>query len=370
MDNNIIGLINLQGPNYMKELSEARPMASEPFAGKFRLIDFALSTMVNAGVDTVGLLLPFHSRSVLDHVRSGKEWNLARKQHGLFYLPIDEIKEVDDPQPGDIRTYYKNLRFVERELNHYLLLSVCDVVHNIDYDQVLHYHRGHNADITLVYKTLEEDSPGDGYVLTVGETGQVTKMTKVNSARKGDKLYLGSVLMDGDLFVAIVRRAFSQNPNQYLTDVLARNVARPRVYAYEYKGYAKRIHSLQSYYEANMDMLNLENWRAVYRADRKIYTKVKDEAPAKYMADAKVSNSLVGDGCVIEGTVENSILFRRVRVGRNAVVKNSIIMQNTVIGEEARVDRVICDKNQEIQPEAFLTGRKDKPMCITKYDVL
>ena len=157
MDNNIIGLINLQGPNYMEELSRKRPMASEPFAGKYRLIDFALSTMVNAGVDTVGLLLPFHSRSVLDHVRSGKDWSLARKQHGLFYLPVDEAREVTNPQVGDIRTYYKNLRFVEREQNHYLLLSRCDVVHNIDYKEMLHYHRNRNADVTLAYKTLEKD---------------------------------------------------------------------------------------------------------------------------------------------------------------------------------------------------------------------
>jgi glucose-1-phosphate adenylyltransferase len=370
MDNNIIGLINLQGPNYMAELSEARPMASEPFAGKFRLIDFALSTMVNAGVDTVGLLLPFHSRSVLDHVRSGKEWNLARKQHGLFYLPIDEADEITQPRRGDIRTYYKNLRFVERELNHYLLLSGCDVVHNIDYNQVLHSHRSHNADITLIYKVMDEDSVGEGYIVTTNDSGHVTGFTKTQSIKKGDKLYLGTALMDGSLFVAMVRRAYAQDPNQYLSDVLARNIGHPRIYGYEYKGYAKRIHSLKSYYDANMDMLNLDNWKAVYRQDRKIYTKVKDEAPAKYMADARVSNSLIGDGCIIEGTVENSILFRRVRVGRNAVVKNSIIMQNTVIGEEARVDRVVCDKNQEIQPEAFLTGRKDKPLCIVKYDVV
>jgi glucose-1-phosphate adenylyltransferase len=370
MDNNIIGLINLRDPNFMTELSQSRPMASQPFAGKFRLIDFALSTMVNAGVDTVGLILPFHSRSVLDHVRSGKEWNLARKQHGLFYLPVDEEKEITNPQPGDVRTYYKNLQFVQREMNHYLLLSSCNVVHNIDYDEVLHYHRAHNADVTLVYKTIDEDSPGEGYIMNVDGGDHVTKLSKVQDAKKGDKLYLDSMLMDGDLFIALVRRAFAQNPNQYLNDVLSRNVGHLRVYGYEYKGYAKRINSLKSYFAANMDMLKLENWKAVFRQERKIYTKVKDEAPAKYKADARVTNSLIGDGCIIEGTVENSILFRRVRVGRNAVVRNSIIMQNSVIGEEARVDGVICDKNQEVQPEACLRGTKDAPVCITKYEVV
>lgn len=149
----ILGLINLQCPNTMKELNAKRPLASEPFGAKFRLMDFALSNMVNAGIDTVGLILPFHSRSVLDHVRSAKEWDLARKQHGLYYLPMDEEEELLHPKEGDIYSYYKNLRYVEAGQRKYLLLSGCDVVANIDYEEVLHFHRKHNANITLVYKS-------------------------------------------------------------------------------------------------------------------------------------------------------------------------------------------------------------------------
>ena len=370
MDNPIIGLINLQGPNCMEELSPTRPIASEPFAGKFRLMDFALSAMVNADVDTVGLLLPFHSRSVLDHVRSGKEWNLARKQHGLFYLPVDVESEVSDPKPGDIRTYYKNLRYVEVERNHYLLLSGCDVVHNTDYNRVFHQHRSHNADITLVYKTLDEEDPGKAYVLKTSPSGRIQAMEQRPGAKKGDKLFLGAILLNGDLFVSMVRQAYAQNPDQYLNDVLARNVKHLRIYGYEYTGYAKRINSLESFFQANMDMLDQENWNGIFRQDRKIYTKIKDEAPAKYMADAKVTNSLVANGCIIEGTVENSILFRKVRVGRNAVVRNSIIMQNAVIGEESQLDYVICDKDRSIQPEADLSGTKDEPLTIIKHEVI
>lgn len=333
-------------------------------------MDFALSSMVNAGVDTVGLLLPFHSRSVLDHVRSGKEWNLARKQRGLFYLPVDTESEVSAPQPGDIHMYYKNLRFVEVEQNRYLLLSGCDVVHNTDYDAVFHFHRAHNADITLVYKELTEDTAGEAWVVETGGSGRIHSLKRQVGAKAGEKLFLGAVLLNGDLFVTMVRQAYAQDPNQYLKDVLARNVKHLRIYGYEYKGYAKRILSLEDYFRASMDMLDINKWREVFRRDRKIYTKIKDEAPAKYMADAKVTNSLVANGCIIEGTVENSILFRKVRVGRNAVVRNSILMQNTVIGDEAQLDYVLCDKNRSIQPEARLAGTAEEPLTIVKHEVV
>lgn len=365
----ILGLINLQGPNTMQELSVKRPIASQPFAGKYRLMDFALSGMVNCGIDTVGLILPFHSRSLLDHVRSAKEWSLAHKQRGLFFLPVDEEEEILHPQPGDIASYYKNLRYVEVGRRRYLLLSGCDVIHNIDYNKVLHFHRQHNADITVVYKNMTEDSQGDGYLLDCRENSRVTGMHKDSEIKAGDRLFLGSLLIDCELFVKMVRRAYSGGQQQFFNEILKRNVESLRIFGFSYEGYAKRITSVSSYFEANMDMLQIDKWREVFNRDRRIFTKIKDEAPAKYMEEAKVKNSLIANGCIIEGTVENSILFRRVRVGRNAVIRNSIIMQNTNIGEDASLNYAICDKDRDIQPEAVLEGSREEPLCIVKYEV-
>ena len=365
----ILGLINLQCPNMMKELSMKRPLASEPFGAKFRLMDFALSNMVNAGIDTVGLILPFHSRSVLDHVRSAKEWDLARKQHGLYYLPMDEEDEILHPNEGDIYSYYKNLRYVEAGQCRYLLISGCDVVANIDYEKVLHFHRKHNANITLVYKKQEADCPGEGYVLKTNANGHVTAMKKADAVKKDENLFLGSVLMDSDLFLRMIRRANIGGKRKFLNDVLADNVETLHIFGYSFGGYAKRINSINSYYQSSMDMLKLENWRDIFHQDNRIYTKIKDEAPAKYKEEARVTNSLVANGCIIEGTVENSILFRKVRVGRNAVIRNSIIMQNTNIGEDAKLNYVICDKDRDIQPEAILEGTEKEPLCIIKHEV-
>jgi len=221
----------------------------------------------------------------------------------------------------------------------------------------------------MVYKKQEADCPGEGYVLKTNANGHVTAMKKADAVKKDENLFLGSVLMDSDLFLRMIRRANIGGKRKFLNDVLADNVETLRIFGYSFDGYAKRINSINSYYQSSMDMLKLENWRDIFHQDNRIYTKIKDEAPAKYKEEARVTNSLVANGCIIEGTVENSILFRKVRVGRNAVIRNSIIMQNTNIGEDAKLDYVICDKDRDIQPEAILEGTEKEPLCIIKHEV-
>jgi len=370
MSSNIIGLINMECPNYMKELSGKRPLASEPFAGKYRLMDFTLSSMVNAGVDTVGLMLPFHARSVLDHVRSAKEWDLARKQNGLYYLPVDEEDDIVSPREGDIHKYNKNLRYVEATGRRYMILAGCDVIHNIDFKDVFNYHRHHNADITLVYKTTDNELPTGGWAVNTEADGRVKDMKKADAFKPGSKVFLGALLIDCNLFIRMIRKAFAQGRQHYFNEVLSKNIRSLRVFGYGYEGYASRVTSIQAYFKASMDILDLKNAHRLFSADNRFYTKIKDAAPAKYMEEAHVTNSRIANGCVIEGRVENSILSRHVRVGRNAVIKNSIIMQNTVIGEDARLEYVICDKNQDIQPEAVLTGTEENPLCVTKRELV
>jgi glucose-1-phosphate adenylyltransferase len=361
-----IGLINMQVDSPLKELNEDRPLAAMPFAGKFRLMDFVLSGMVNAGIETVGLMLPRHARPVLDHVRSGKEWNLAHKDDGLFYLPM-EVDEIVQPVTGDIGAYYRNLRFVEAGSKKYLVLSYCRNLHNIDYDRVLHFHRQHNADVTLVCKKQTDARPGQAYVVKAAADGRITGIAEKDSLAAGDNLFMEALLIDCGIFTRSVRQAYAQGKESFFLDVLGAELKRLRVFGYPYSSYAARITSIRDYYKASMDLLNVDNLRTVFKPGLHIRTKIKDEAPAKYMEEAQVKNSIIANGCIIEGRVENSILFRNVRVGKNACVQNSIVMQRAVIGEDAQVDCVICDKNVLIQPEAVLQGNKDKPLCIAKY---
>ena len=371
MSNNMIAMINLRNDSPLRELNENRPLATIPVGGKFRLIDFTLSNIVNAGIANVGLLLSAQSRSVLDHIRSGKEWGLARKGDGLFYLP-EALEDILHPVEGDVPAYYKNLLFVERGNKPYILLTGCDMVQNIDYDEVLHFHRRHNADVTVIYKTKQYDFDRSGNAITVNENDRVLDIESRESLKAGENLYQRGILIDSAIFESCIRKAYVKGYSYLITDVLKRNVDRLRIFGYNYQGYAKRIDSINSYFEVNMDLLNAGTWRDLFLKDKQhhIYTKIKDEAPAKYMAESHIKNSLVANGCIIEGRVENSILFRKVKVGKNAVIRNSIIMQHTVIGDDAQLDYVVCDKNAVVQPEAILSGTKDKPLCIGKCTVI
>jgi glucose-1-phosphate adenylyltransferase len=371
MSNDMIGIINLRDINPLKELNDQRPLATIPVGGKFRIIDFTLSNMVNAGIVNVGLLLSAQSRSVLDHIRSGKEWGLARKGDGIFYLP-EEVVDIIHPVEGDISAYYKNLLFIKQGNKKYVLLSACNMVQNIDYDEVLHFHRRHNADVTMIYQKQKFEFDREGYLLTMSDEERVTDINSRTQVKAGENLYQRGIIIDAEIFQHCVRQAYAKGYKHLITDVLKGNVDRLRIFGYNYQGYAKRIDSINSYFQVNMDLLNVQTWHDLFLKDSQhhIYTKIKDEAPAKYMEEAHISNSLVANGCVIEGRVENSILFRKVHIGKNAVVRNSIIMQHTIIGDDAHLDYVVCDKNTVIQPEAVLTGTKDNPLCIGKHMVV
>lgn len=370
MNSTIMGIINLKESGPLKELNENRPLATIPIGGKFRLIDFTMSNMVNAGIGNVGLLLSAQSRSVLDHIRSGKEWGLARKRDGLFYLPA-EVEDILHPVAGNIQPLYKNLQFVKRGTSPYILISDCDLVQNIDYDEVLHFHRHHNADVTMIYSQQAVGGDKSETVLSVNDNDRVTGMKEQIGTLSGDNVYQHQILIDNQIFQHCVRRAFAQGYHDFVSEVLLRNVDRLRIFGYNYKGYAKRVDSIRSYFDVNMDLLDLGIWRHLFlQNQRHIYTKIKDEAPAKYMEESRVSNSIIANGCVIEGRVENSVLFRKVHVGKNAVVRNSIIMQHSDIGDDAHLDYVVCDKEAVIQPEAALSGTRENPLCIGNCSVI
>lgn len=371
MTNDMLGLINLREDTPIYELNEHRPLATAPIGGRFRLIDFTLSNMVNAGIQDVGLLLPAASRSILDHIRSGKEWGLARKSDGLFYMPL-EPHDIAKPDEGDVTDYYRNLLFVKRGNRKYILISDGHTVENIDFDEVLHFHRRHNADVTMVYQVMPKDCQDAGYSLTIGEDDRVTAVSAQDSFQEGDNLYQRNVLVDTEVFQHLIRRSHVKGYKRLIEDVLKQNIGRLRVFGFKHTGYAKRVSSLTSYFQVNMDLLHPKLWQELFMKDSQhhIYTKIKDEAPAKYMEEAHVTNSIIANGCIIEGRVENSVLFRKVKVGRNTVIRNSIIMQHTIVGDNADLNYVACDKSTIIQPEAVLAGTKEQPLCISKRSVL
>lgn len=365
MANQAVGVIfsNIHDEN-IPELSRKRTMASIPFGGRYRLIDFALSNMVNSGITTVGIVTKNNYQSLIDHLGSGKDWDLARKDGGIILLP-PYSDETDAPYTSRLEALKGITGFLNRRKEDYVVISDCDGISRIDIAEVLRFHEERQADITMVYHT--ESNVHTKYFMTLSpdETGRI-KSLQINPNGKGKvNRYINIMIMSREFLIGTIQDAVTRGLTSFGHDILAKNVDTLKIYGYAFEGYYAGIDSVQSYYLHSMELLNKDVRGELFGA-RDIYTKVRDSAPSKYIEGATVKNSLISDGCVIEGTVENCILFRGVNVGKGSVIKNSIIMQDTVIGSNVQLDCVITDKNVAIRDRRHLAGCAELPYFIGK----
>ncbi len=362
----VVGIINLQeGNGLIRELAATRAVEALPFAGRYRLVDFTISNMVNSGISAVGLLLPDFSRAVLDHIRSGKDWDLARRRDGLTYLPA--ALPDNDSRKGDLKDIYANLDFAELSGKQYVLLANASYIYNIDFEKVLDFHKKSTADITMVYSKAKTDREGKSVVIQTSTNGIVTDLAEVPAIKEGQKDVLGAYLMPVPTFAYLVRSTYERGGQDFLLDALIRHAHEFKISAYKHEGYVAHINSTMEYYAANRDCLNPDVWEELFmNNDRPIFTKVKDEVPVQYKETASVKNSLIANGCEIRGTVENSIIFRGVTVGNGAVVKDSILMQRCEVQDGARVENVICDKEVIITKNRWLKGAENYPYIVRK----
>lgn len=366
-----MGIINLNdSPEILTELTRNRPLAAVPFGGRYRLIDFILSNMVNSGIQNVGILVQDKYRAIMDHLRSGKEWDLARKRDGLFILPPGKTS-FGGSYRGNIDNFYNNLDYIESSRQQYVLIAGSHIVCNLNYNKLFKFHQEVGADITVMYK--EEDSDEDFMeqtILACAHDGRLTDISINFSTNRSQKISMEMYLIEKNLLVKLVKECQARGGMDFVKDILIKNIDTLKIYAYPYKGYVARVDSLKGYYKHNMELLKPEKWEELFFKSGLVYTKVKDEAPVKYKENAKVSNIMIGNGCVIEGHVENSILFRGVTVGKGAYIKDCIVMQRCIIGENTILENVICDKNVTITGGKWLKGEKQYPMVIEKGAVI
>lgn len=377
VNNKLFGVINLSENDYfLKQITYNRPVASIPFLGRYRMIDFALSNLTNAGVITVGIFLNDRYRSLMDHIGSGKEWDLDRKKGGVFWFSPYATPDIHSQLRGDVSTYFSNIDYFTEVPGDYAVITGTSMILNIDLDKVLKEHLSTNADITVVYKSIDEDDFGFDRCNTVNlnEYGRVVtfgkniKKNETEAAKK--KISTEIYIVRKELISDMITDAITTGQNIFLTDVLHNAVTRYKVVGYEFKGYLKNISSIEGYFDASMDMLNEDHIKEVFFNERKIKTKVKDETPTYYSEDSSVSNSLIANGCKIEGTVINSILFRRVNVAKGAIIKDSIIMQNTDIRENCLIENVITDKSVILTEGTELKGSPKNPVVVGKGSIL
>lgn len=363
-----MSLVDLQREEvYIKELTQDRPIASLPFAGRYRLVDFALSSMVTSGIRNVGVLLPENkARSILDHLRSGKDWDLARHHKGLFYLP--PVRPENGEKASDLRNIYYNLNFVENSNEEYVLLARATSVYNIDFTKVLKFHIDRGADVTVVTNRAWHSDPCSGLILEPGEDGRVRDAVIRPDLKEGDYRSLGIFLMSKELFCNVVRYAFEHGGTDFRRDAILKQATGLKFYAYIHEGFAARICSTPAFYLSNLKMLDQQVWEELFmQEDAPIITRVKDMSPTEYKEGANVKNSLIANGCEIHGTVENSVIFRNVKVAPGAVIRNSVVMEDCVLEEQAELEQVITDKEVTITQGKRLRGAVNFPVIIGKH---
>ena len=365
-----VGIILAGGNNHrMKELSNKRAIAAMPIAGSYRSIDFALSNMTNSGVQKVAVLTQYNARSLNEHLSSSKWWNFGRKQGGMFVFTPTITKENSFWYQGTADAIYQNLDFLKRCHEPYVIIASGDGVYKLDYNKVLEYHIQKKADITVVCKELPstEDVTRFG-VLKMNEDCRIEEFEEKPMVSNSNIVSTGIYVIRRRQLIELVERCAQEDRYDFVKDILIRYKNLKRIYGYKMQDYWSNIASVDSYYRTNMDFLKPEVRNYFFRQYPDIYSKVDDLPPAKYNPGSEVHNSLVSAGCIINGTVENSILFKKVFVGENCVIKNSIILNDVYLGDNTHIENCIVESRDTIRANSYHVGEDDIKIVIEKNE--
>ena len=371
---NILGLVF---PNIndicIPELTSKRAIGSIPFGGKYRLIDFTLSNFVNSGIDKVGVVAEKKFASLMDHLGSGKAWDLSKRRGGLTILSPYSMGA--DSITTTVECMYNMRGFVEKAKEEYVLLTTSNNIFNCDYTKMVEQHMNTNADITLMYVHGKVSKGAAApLVITTDTDNKITDMVinpRVENSGEVECDYIfSSTFMKKELFLDLLVDCVSRNALDFRRNFILDNYKRFNVYGYEFTGYYSAITSIDTYFKSNMSLMDPLVRADLFNVDRPIFTKVRDDMPSKYGLGSSVKNSLIAQGCVIEGEVENSIISKGVHIGKGAKVENCIIMQDTKIGENAGLSYVICDKDVVIKNGRALMGYDTYPIYIAKDNIV
>lgn len=358
---------NLQN-EMLDELTRKRTTASLPFGGRYRLIDFALSNILSADIVDVGVIAQKNYQSLMDHVGSGKDWDLSRRNGGLTIFPPFSNYKSDFLYTNRLEALKTIMGFISKVKDDIIVLMDCDSVNVINFEEVLEQHVDNKADITIIYQHCKVPKTLCNHMsFTVDKNQRIVKGTLKSEEDTEANVSLNVWVINRRLLQSAVDEAISFGQNSFERDIILNNISSLRVYGYEYKGIYLPITSMEDYYKNNMKLLDPKVREAIFEQDNhRIYTKVRDSAPTRFGSDAKVVNSFIADGCEIEGTVENSILFRGVKIGKGTVVRNSILMQDTITGNQVTLDYVVTDKNVAIRDRNHLAGCEKIPYYLSK----
>lgn len=369
-----LGIIITGGRNdKMKDLSAIRSVAATAFGGRYRAIDFVLSNMVNSGIDKVGIVTQYSYRSLMDHLGSGKEWDLDRRNGGLFFFPPYLEGVGSGWYRGSAEGMYNNMSFLRRSDEEYVLIATGNCIYKMSYNEMLEQHIESNADITILYRDMKDIDPEElnQYgIVQLDDNECIAEMREKPLNPRGSLVSLGVYILKRSLLMELLEEAESLGFYDFVKDILIRKIGVLKICGSEFKGYWRSMSSIPLVYKTNLELLNPAIRDELFNQNGPVFTKVKDETPAKFNEEAVVSNSIIADGCIIEGTVIGSVLFRGVKVNKGAIIKDSIIMQDTIIEENAQLQHVISDKEVVITKDKSLKGEANYPMVVSKGSII
>ncbi|HBA64495.1 MAG TPA: glucose-1-phosphate adenylyltransferase subunit GlgD [Lachnospiraceae bacterium] len=365
-----VGIILAGGNNRkMRELTHKRAVAAMPIAGSYRSIDFALSNMTNSHVQRVAVLTQYNSRSLHEHLSSSKWWDFGRKQGGLFTFTPTITAENGDWYRGTADAIYQNLDFLKRSHEPYVIIASADAVYKMDYNKVLEYHIEKKADVTVVCKELQPDDDATRFgIIRMNEDMRIEEFEEKPMVAKSNMISAGIYIIRRRLLIELIELCAEEDRHDFVNDILIRYKNLKKIYGYKMDAYWSNISTVDAYYKTNMDFLKPEVRNYFFKTYPDIYSKVSDLPPAKYNPGSVVKNSLVASGCIINGTVENSILFKRTFIGNNCVIKNSIILNDVYLGDNTYIENCIVESRDTIRANTRHVGENGIKVVVEKNE--
>lgn len=365
-----IGIILAGGNNYrMKELSQKRAIAAMPVAGSYRSIDFALSNMSNSHIQKVGVFTQYNARSLNEHLNSSKWWDFGRKQGGLYVFTPTVTAENSFWYRGTADAMYQNLSFLKNSHEPYVVIASGDCVYKMDYNKVLEYHIEKKADITIVCKDMSEDANVERYgIIKMNEESRIEEFEEKPVVAKSNTISCGIYVIRRRLLIEMIERCALEDRYDFVKDILIRYKNQKRIFGYKTKEYWRNIASVEDYFATNMDFLKPEIRNYFFRQYPDIYSKVDDLPPAKYNVGVSVKNSLISSGCIINGTVEDSVIFKKSFVGNNCYIKNSIILNDVYIGDNTHIENCIVESRDTIRANSYYKGEDGIKVVVEKNE--
>lgn len=365
-----IGIILAGGNSYrMKELSQKRAVCAMPIAGSYRSIDFALSNMTNSSIQKVAVLTQYNAGSLNEHLSSSKWWNFGRKQGGLFVSTPAVTADNNSWYRGTADAIAQNLAFLKNSHEPYVVITSGDCVYKLDFNKVLEYHIEKKADITVVCKDMPAEVNVDRFgTIKMNEDARIEEFEEKPVVAKSNTISCGIYVVRRRQLIEMIEKSMEEDRYDFVKDILIRYKNMKRIYGYKITSYWRNIATVDDYFYTNMDFLNKETRDYFFKEYPDIYSKVDDLPPAKYNFGAQVKNSLISSGCIINGTVENSVIFKKAYIGNNCTIKNSIILNDVYIGDNTYIENCIVESRDTIRANSNHVGEDGIKIVIEKND--